>query len=513
MANACTPSTFSSLSLPGAAIHSITAVPVHNYTASSPLFLNPNHGDISPVHLDFCNVTIAHAHTGHNESILTQIWLPASTWNGRLQAVGGGGFIAGLFSYMFIAMSGAIAEGYAAASTNAGIYATGINGEDAADWFLRDPASPNVHALEDFAFRALGDLGVLAKETVRFFYGVPPAYAYFSGCSNGGRQGYVLAQRYPDAFDGIAACAPGIYWDRGPEMYWAWQMMADEGRYPRGCELEALRAAAMEACDALDGVRDGIMQDPGACTFDPWSMLGRSVDCSDSGSGGGGNVTAKVSEIAIKVAEGEWIDKRPGGDIHRLQRAGYDVDLRSFATTACGNGTCVAAPHPLASSWLRVFVKKDPSWDMLSMTRAEYEDLKQQSVREYEAVIGVESYDFRAFERAGGKMITYQGMSDPAVPYKNTLHFYTTALSLSPSLRSSFRLFLAPGLGHGVGGKGAYPYTTFHALVDWVERGVVPERLEAVGQVDGVGEGIRRVLCAWPGRSVWDGSGEGWVCV
>ncbi|ORX94024.1 hypothetical protein BCR34DRAFT_442145, partial [Clohesyomyces aquaticus] len=107
--------------------------------------------------VEFCNVTISHRHNGHDEAIITQIRLPTTSWNGRLQAVGGGGFIAGLFGYMFIAMDAAIAEGYAATSTNAGIYATDINGGDAYTWASLEPGNVDTHRVEDFAYRSLGD--------------------------------------------------------------------------------------------------------------------------------------------------------------------------------------------------------------------------------------------------------------------------------------------------------------------------------------------------------------------
>lgn len=406
MANtACTPSTFALLSIQGATINAITAELVRNYTASSPPFFNPNHGVIPPVQLDFCNVTVSHKHDGHEEAILTQVWLPVSTWNHRLQAIGGGGFIAGLFSYMFIAMDAAIAEGYAAVSTNAGIYATDINGGDANTWFLPEVGEPNLHALEDFAYRALGDMSVIGKKVVRQYYLDQPKFSYFSGCSNGGRQGYALALRYPKAFDGIAACAPGLYWDHMSDWIWASQLMQDEGAYPWPCELDALRDAALEACDTLDGVRDRVLQDPEACKFDPSSMIGKTINCSPSGK------QVNISEIASKIAKGVWQGIRPLPGVNfQTETGGYDVDLKASAATICSNDSCVAELNPLTTNWLRIFVKKDMNWDPSTMNRSEYEALRKQSVQEYESIIGSPSHDFSKFRKAGGKMITYNGM-------------------------------------------------------------------------------------------------------
>ncbi|KAF2019236.1 putative feruloyl esterase [Aaosphaeria arxii CBS 175.79] len=500
--------------VPNATILSLTSNLVQNYTASSPPFTNPNHGPIAPVQVSFCNITIHHAHTSHpTESIETQIWLPTS-WNGRIQAVGGGGYIAGLFDYMFIAMDAALAEGYAAYSTNAGIYSTDINGGDAHKWFLPPPSppsssGPNYHALEDFAYRSLGDMTTLGAQIVRSYYGRNAAYAYFSGCSNGGRQAIQLATRWPDAYDGIAACAPGLFWDEQVEYLWGHALMVESGAAPFPCELDALTKLAIEACDMLDGVQDGVLQDPGSCTFDPWNVLGHIVNCSDAS----GNHTTTISETAVRIADGVWNDNhRPSGLTYRQHSAGYESSLQFAGHTSCTNGTCFPDPNPLTLNWLRTFVIKDPKWSPANLTMRELEVLRKQSVDEFAGIIG-NKYDLSAFAKRGGKMITYQGTADPAVPYKNSILFYTRASALSPPdvpIENYYRLFLAPGLGHGVGGKGAYPHETFHALVDWVENGKAPERLEASSMADEEGKVLERVLCAWPSRSVFkDGS---WGC-
>ncbi|KAF2018593.1 tannase and feruloyl esterase [Aaosphaeria arxii CBS 175.79] len=507
----CLPSTFSSLAIPGASINNISAAVVTNYTASAPLFSKPNHGAIGPVQVDFCNVTVSHKHDGHDEAILTQVWLPIDTWNGRLQATGGGGFITGLGAEYVVQMDGAIAEGYAAAATNAGIYAVQSGGDDVASWALDDTGKINMHKLEDFVYRSLGDLSVIAKETIKLFYDEEAKYTYFSGCSKGGHQGYVLAQSFPDAFDGIAAAAPALFWDHMPQWYWKSQVMNTRKEYPWPCELDALRYGALEACDEIDGVKDGVLQDPDACNFDPSTLLGKSINCTEAGR------SVNISELAVEAVRGEWTGKTPWDDLFESQTAGYDVDFQ-FGGTVCTNGTCAANPFPFTIWWQKVFVKKDPSFDLVNMTDEDYVAIVKQSVEEYENVIGSPDADFSAFNKAGGKLLTYQGMSDPAITYRNTRRFYESALQVDQSISDYYRLFEAPGVGHCAGGRGAYPHSTFDALVDWVENGKAPDTLDATSAPNEEGEVIKRTLCAYPKRSEYQGEGDpndpaSWICV
>ncbi|KAF2259424.1 putative feruloyl esterase [Lojkania enalia] len=502
----CATSAFTIPSIFGLSVLKLTATQVKNYTASSPPFYNPNHGETPPVTLDFCNVTITHTHPGQNDAIITQIYLPSKIWNGRLQSIGGGGYIAGLHDYMFVAMDAAIAEGYVTAATNAGLYTTDINGNDADTWALLSPGNVDLNALRNFASASLRDMTLLAKAIIQTYYGQKVKYSYWSGCSNGGRQGMVLAQMYPGLYDGIAACAPGLFWDEWVENYWGQLLMNERGHYPWPCEADALRKFMLDACDALDGANDGILQVPEECGFEARSVLGRKIECPDAGS------EVKISETAVLIAEGVWQNRRPADINFQGNAAGYDADLKILGSTSCSNGVCVGDSDPLTLNLMRIFVKKDITWDPRTMTRKGFEDLRQQSVREYRSIIGISDYDLRGFKEAGGKMITYQGtgcgQSDPLVSYKNTLKFYNSVREQDPSVHDYYRVFLAPGLGHAVGGPGAYPNETFHALVEWVENGIAPEELRSTSAPDAVGKTINRVLCAYPKRAIYNGSGD-----
>lgn len=276
-ATACNAAAIPYPSLFGVEFLSLETTFVSNYSQDVPLGSYSNHGAVNVTNVNFCNVTLTYTHPGQNDSINAQVWLPTDNWNGRLQAVGGGGWQAGLFLPSFMSMSGAIGEGYSTISTDAGlgtaVYPT--------DWALLSPGNVNLYLLQDLASVSLNDMAVIGKSISTSFYGQAPRYSYFSGCSQGGRQGLMLAQRYPDAFDGIAASSPAINWNGFVfSAYWPSFVMRSLGKFPPACEIDAITDAVIKACDGLDGVVDGIVADLDACSFDPMSVVGKVIKCS-----------------------------------------------------------------------------------------------------------------------------------------------------------------------------------------------------------------------------------------
>ena len=267
----------------------------------------------------------------------------------------------------------------------------------------------------------------IAKELTKDFYGRPVEYSYFSGCSQGGRQGMMLAQRYPEAYDGIAASAPALNFARlMPTIAWPQVMMKLTGQFPPRCELNALTAGAIATCDAQDGVTDGIISDPAACSFDPFSMVGNIVNCD--------NETTTISNAAATIANLTWTGPQKangqslyyGLDYQSLLAGRGDPAtggvLGSVMTSCSSNGTCVGNPAQLGESWLKFFVKKDPNWDYTKITSVEeYARLFHASSQEFDSIYGTSDPDLSAFRDAGGKMITYHGM-----------------VSHSPTITSSF---------------------------------------------------------------------------
>ncbi|KAH7125663.1 Tannase/feruloyl esterase [Dendryphion nanum] len=497
--NTCVPSALPFPTIFGAEFLSIQASLTQNYTAVAPWVQNPGHWNISRSNVSFCNVTLTHTHPGQSDLITTQIWLPVNPpWNKRLKAVGGGGWVAGLSAESVAPANGAIAEGYAVVATDAG----GVrNNADVGDWALKSPGNVDINALQNFASVGLKDAALAAKSIIKSFFGEAAKFSYFSGCSQGGRQGYMFAQRYPDIFDGIAAAAPAIYYGASfMSTVYPRQVMHEQKYYPSPCELDAIRNAAIEACDGLDGLIDGIISRPDSCKFDPYSMVNKTLNCSSSSPG-----PKTISKGAAAVAEAAWYGVKDAKGEFLWYTMGHQPLLSGVMSTVgpvCSNGTCSVSPIPVWTDWIRYFLHKNKDVQYGSnVTRRQFEGLLKQGVREYGSIIGTDWADLKDFREAGGKLITYHGTGDSGIPYLNTRHYFNAVKALDHKVTDFYRLFEAPGLGHCGFGIGGYPGGTFDALVKWVEEGVAPEKLETVSQFTNK----TSIVCPYPKKASFKG--------
>lgn len=372
-------------------------------------------GDDFGRNMSFCNVTLTHTHPGQNDSITSQVWLPVQPeWNGRLRMVGGGGWAAGLAPFTELTMSAVLADGYATVTTDGGV--SSMNGPD--EWALISPGNVDLLALQNFAYVGLKDAALAAKSVINSYFGQLPAFSYFDGCSQGGRQGLGFAQRYPDIFDGIQAAAPVIHTEFIISAHFPQQVMAEMGRAPHPCELQALTSLAIEACDGHDGVLDGIISNEDACHFDPYTAVGNSLNCSSSSS------PSMISETAAIVADAAWNGARRADGTLLWPTMGHQANLTSefgVATTVCSsNGTCTGVGNPLLTTAIRNFVKKDRNFDVKSLSRRDYEQVFRAAVVEFDSMFGTTSPDLYEFKLAGGKILAYHGyVSDSeASPFK-----------------------------------------------------------------------------------------------
>lgn len=413
----CIPSAIPFPTLFGAEILSVAASPITNFSRNITVDVYPNNAAINVTNMAFCNITVTHTHPGQGDRLNTEIWLPvAPKWNERMKMVGGGGFIAGRDADAYIPMAGAVGEGYAGVTIDAGLP---INPEIPAffpnAWALLSQGNVDLYKLQNLASVSLNDAAVIAKDVIGSFYGKKPKFSYYTGCSQGGRQGLMLAQRYPTAFDGIAAAAPGVNW---PAFFishqYPQQLMTERGEYPAGCEFETLTAAAKKACDGLDGLVDDLIADPDACRFDPFTLVGKEIaNCTSFPSG---PRKWKVSRTAAEVANAIWRTgalKSDGSFMWYL--TGYEARMTGFAglaDTICKeDGTCAGNPLPVFAEWTRLFVKKDANYDPAApISRKEFERIFRDSVREYESLMGTNDPDLSEFKEAGGKMMTYHGL-------------------------------------------------------------------------------------------------------
>jgi len=248
---------------------------------------------------------------------------------------------------------------------------------------------------------------IIGKSLVRSFYGSDPAYSYWSGCSTGGRQGLTIAQRYPDIYDGIVSGAPVIYWTRmGMANTWPQQFMNMHGYYPYGCELEAIAAAAVEVCDGLDGVVDGLISDPDACldSFNPQELVGTTIsNCSQTG----GEIT--ISESAAKVASAFWDGPRTVKGDRVWYGPSIGAGLTLLAATNCSTGVCVATEN-LGWPLFRYFVAKDASWVSNNLSHEAWADMGHSAFQQWQSIMDFDDPDISRLQRAGGKLLTYHGL-------------------------------------------------------------------------------------------------------
>jgi pimeloyl-ACP methyl ester carboxylesterase len=376
-----------------------------------------------------------------------------------------------------------------------------LNQSDAS-WALASPGDVNYYLLQDFAAVSLSDMTLLGKAVTESYYGKKPDYSYYFGCSTGGRQGLMIAQRYPELYDGIVANAPAIAWDLVvPAAYWPQQVMNRLGVYPPQCEFAAFTAAAIAACDELDGLKDGIITDADACTFDPSSIVGQSFACE-------GKNSSFTSEGAT-VVQAAWTGITSGDE--RWYGLNKDADLSIIANTTTTGNVSYGTPFDVTEGWLKYLVAKDPDFDLTNMTNAEFFELVRQSQDQYSNIIGSSDPDLSAFNARNGKMITWQGVADPVIPVAGVEEYYERVSDGSDDVQDFYRFFEAPGVSHCMGGVGAQPVDDIEALVKWVEQGIAPDTLSAVnatlyGEVPGPGQELPvRNLCAWPKKQTYNG--------
>jgi Tannase and feruloyl esterase len=492
----CSPSAIPYPILPGAEFLSLTATELHNHSVNSAWSASSTPIDLTG--LNFCNVSLTYTHPGQHDTINVHVWLPMTHWSGRFQGTGGGGFVTGMFDSI---LALAVSQGYSAAATDGGHSAARDKVTSAGDWALLSPGNVNLYALQNFASVALNDMTIIGKAVTESFYGAAPKYSYWNGCSTGGRQGIMMAQRYPDAYHGILAAAPAINFVRliiGG--YWSQFLMNKLGVYPSQCEFEGIAKAALEACDGLDGVVDEIVAAPGLCNFDAKVLIGKEVSCADDS-------TLKISPEAVEIAEETWKGAHSATGKSLYPGLTKGTPFQVLAGTKChDNGTCHGTPFGMAPEWIKYFIKKDPDFDASKVTtQKEYERIFHASVQEYNSMVGTDDPDLSEFRDAGGKMITWHGIADPLVLINGTSEYYERVQDLDPDVRDYYRYFEAPGVFHCMGGRGAYPSSSMDALIRWVEHGEGPDLLPAETEPDDDGKVKKLNLCPYPLVAAYQG--------
>lgn len=446
--------------------------------------------------MNLCHVAVTYTHPGWNDKITVTVYLPTENWNGRFQGTGGGGFVTGGEGVNAFYMLPGLRDGFSVATTNGGHGEDlVVNAVDASSWALLSPGNLNYPLVADFAHVALHDMTEIGKAITTSFYGIAPHHSYFHGGSTGGRQAIMLAQKYPRDYDGIISICPAINWAKFIMAdYWPQFVMHQLGSSPPGCELDAVTAEAIAACDALDGVEDGYISLPGRCHFDARSVIGKEIDCDGE--------RTTISKEAALVADAAWSGPRSKDGKFQWYGVGKDSLLGSktigIASTRLdeATGTWQGVPFGIPVSWIRDFVAKDPEFEIARISHEEWDDLFHRSVNEYESLLSAAYADLSQFRAAGGKLLSWHGMRDAVIPVNGSVHYYNSVLEEDENAQDFFRLFLAPGAEHS-GWVGPVPGGVVDTVVDWVEKDMVPTTLRARGP-DGKGKMVERDICVYP---------------
>ncbi|KAH7378565.1 feruloyl esterase B [Cadophora sp. MPI-SDFR-AT-0126] len=484
--------------VPGAKVLSITAVPRYK-VPPNPLYAlyDPSVANLT---VDVCDIQVTLTHPGVSDKVGVTVWLPLKGWNGRYQGAGGGGWTAG--ANADISLFRPAVEGWAAGFTDGGNISD-ANGTVTPN-ILSGPGQVNLASLTNFAARGLHYVAVVGKAVAASYYGQAPKYSYWNGCSTGGRQGYMLAQKYPNDFNGIMANAPALYWPSFMlALNWAQFLMNSLQTYPSACEFESFQNASIKACDGLDGVKDGIISDASNCNFDPYKLIGQVIRC--------GQKTIKISpqtaEIVQKIREGP---RSPLGQLWD----GFDfgINYQGIAHVATlPDGSTGPSPLGPPNDWVKWFIKKDPRFDFTTVrTLEQITDLFATTDPVYGGIIGTDNPDLTAFRDVGGKLLTWHGVADELIMVNNTLRYRRAVESVvggGPEVNKFYRLFLAPGVAHCSGGYGPVPFRPLDSLVDWVERDKAPETLFA-NFTNTAKKSVSKQLCLWPKVSLYDGIGD-----
>lgn len=485
-----------------------TLVPAGEYKDPAAAFMPPI---ALPAH---CRVRGTIKPTSDSD-IKFEVWLPLEQWNGKLQGSDNGGF-AGTLNIAGLALS--VKRGYAGVTTDTG-HAASV-AEDAS-WAKGHPEK-----LVDFAHRAIHLMTVNAKAIVKAFYGEAPKRSYFAGCSNGGRQALMTAQRYPDDYDGIVAGAPAHDWTR-LMMSFAWntKALSAPGAFIPGTMASTIQAAVNQQCDALDGVKDGLVAAPQSCTVDPKKLLctaGKSEAC----------LTAPQMAALQAIYRGPHTSKGvrlypgfpPGAEVGvPLPGMGWDGWIFGQEPGGTGQGR-------FALNFMRYIVTGDESWQV---TAFDPDKDSAASDARFASLMNATNPDLSRFAARGGKLIMYHGMADPAIPMGSSIdYFESVGRKMGASERDKLlKMFLVPGMQHCVGGPGpsimgglgaamqpADPNTDLSAALEaWVEQGKAPESVRvikpkklALAFENPRAAGVERsgLLCAYPKRAKWNGTGD-----
>jgi len=440
-----------------------------------------------------------------------ELLLPEN-WNGKFVMGGGGGFVGSVMNTSLL--YGSLQKGYATVGTDTGHQGHPLD----ASWALNNP-----ERLINFGHRAVHQTAVAAKALTEGHYQQDIARSYFTGCSRGGGQGLMAAQRYPEDFDGIVAGAPAFNWVPG---FAAMSTHINQVMYPDPNNLQAavvgpaeqglIESSFLAMCDGQDGIEDGILSDPRQCTFDVSTLLckGEKTDSClseeqlaavravyDGPRDSSGQALFYGFPFGGETAPGGWPRWLTGG----LQ---YQADLDEFqGGVDAGDFEAPVSPsasYSFGNGIMRYFVYDDPDWSYVDY---DFDRLQEDSKQAAE-ILNATNPDLSAFRKRGGKLIIYSGWSDAAVPGAAVVGYYDAVLAHDVTAAEDARLFMMPGVEHCFGGPGPSWVDFLDEIDNWVESGEAPDQIIAYWLDENTRPTGSRPVCAYPDVARYDGKGD-----
>ena len=444
---------------------------------------------------------------GQSEHIRVRVGLPLSladggtggvqgAWNGKQRDLGGGGYVGSVGG-----VTAATNLRYVGTSTDTGHSTPGgsfaLNPDNMLNWgLIKDFAQDGIHAQH-----------VWGTAIAKTYYGSAPTRRYWTGCSTGGRQGHQQAQTFPKDYDGILAGAPAFNWDRfiPAELWPQIVMFQDLGGPISTAKLTAVTNAAIAACDALDGIVDGIAQDPRRCLYDATAFV----------------CTGAVGDPAncLTPAEAAAVNKIWNGPVNaKGEKIWFGLERGASLSGLAGTN-----PFSITVDHFRYWIKQDPTFDWHTVTEASFVNDFATSQALFHDAIGTDQANLHAFRSGGGKMIMYHGLFDQLIFPRGSYDYYnraaekmkgsgpkpTSAAGGMAALQEFYRFFPYPNNAHCGGGTGPQIDTNvlFDALVNWVEHGIAPDYVVATQNLGG-GVVRTRKICKYPDVLVRNGTGS-----
>lgn len=451
----------------------------------------------------FCRVTAVASPTS-DSTIGFEVWLPVTGWNGKFQQIGNGGLAGDI---PLAQMAEPLLRGFAVAGTDDGH--TGGPGDGA--WAIGHPEK-----VIDYGYRAVHETAIQAKALIRAFYGAPPNEAYFLGCSDGGREALMEAQRFPEDFHGIVAGAPAAYMTHlSLKLMWDSSLAHEKpASYVPPAKLAVLQAAVVAECDGRDGVKDGMIEDPRVCRFDPSKIECKGDDAPNC-------LTAPQVEAVRRIYD-PLIDPATGKQVSPGYSPGTENVDGNWSDWIFGNAeTKVGFGMMIAHSFFADLVFENPKW---AFHAADFSQTLKAADGKLADKLNATNPDLSAFKARGGKLIQFHGWGDPAIPAEDSIDYFTSVQAAMGDTGDFYRLFMAPGMSHCGGGIGAtvFGYERMPAQRDadhdlataldrWVVEGNAPEKIVATGYVDGdaaKGVAMTHPLCPYPATAHYKGSGD-----